>query len=109
LRDLSDKHKLSVKSLGEIQEGLSALVMGLKQRGLSYQGKSITREQLVNAMLLYLFELPPEDREKMLAWGFVKLKALQEKPDSEGVELTTLAIKGPAPVPMLTGKSSKRK
>lgn len=97
MRDLSASFKLSIKSLGEVQESFAALISRLKVRGHTYLGRPITREQAVNALLLYLLDLPADQQEAVLSAGLRALRALQELPESGGAELADLSLSPSVP------------
>lgn len=82
MRDLNDKFKLSVRSIGEVMEAVAKLVARYKttQRVL-WRGKTLTREALVNAAILHLEGLPQDQQEKALAAALSRLeKILQSEP-----------------------------
>jgi len=79
VRDLTDEFKLSVRSIGEVFQALNAMVSRLAvNRRVRFRGKKPTRAAAVNAALLYLDSLPPEQWEQALAAGMRRLEQLLE-------------------------------
>ncbi len=89
MRDLSDEFKLSVRSTGEVFQALGAIVSRLAvDRRVRFRGKKPTRAAVVNAALLYLDSLPPEQWEQALAAGMRRLEELLESNGSTGPDGT---------------------
>lgn len=77
MRDLTDQFKLSVRSTGEIFEIVGAMVSRLRTTGdIRFRGKNVTREALVNAALLYLDQLPHEQKVAALDAGMKRLEGI---------------------------------
>ncbi len=85
MRDLSDEFKLSVRSIGEVFQALGAMVARLAiDRRVRFRGKKPTRAAVINAAILYLDSLAPEEWERALAAGMRRLEELLESNGSAG-------------------------
>lgn len=75
MKDLTDEFKLSVRSVPEVFEALGTMVHRLKAgRQIKFRDKKPTRAAVVNAALLYLASLPPEEWERALSTGLRQLE-----------------------------------
>jgi len=75
MKDLTDEFKLSVRSVPEVFEALGTMVHRLKAgRQIKFRDKKPTRAAVVNAALLYLASLPPEEWERALSTGLRRLE-----------------------------------
>jgi hypothetical protein len=76
MRDLTDEYKLSVRSAGEVFEAVTAMVSRFRTTGeVQFRGK-LTREALVNAVLLHLEALPHAEKVRVLRDGMQRLEAI---------------------------------
>ena len=79
MKDLTDEFKLSVRSVAEVFAALGTMVHQLKaNRRVRFRGKKPTRAAVVNAALLYLESLPPEQWERALDQGLRRLEGILE-------------------------------
>lgn len=84
MKELTDKFKLSVRSTGEVFEALNALYYRCRTTGeVQFRGK-ITREALVNAIILFVDSLSPEMKIQALKIGVDRLsEILDDAPASQ--------------------------
>jgi hypothetical protein len=102
MKDLTDEFKLSVRSTPEVFEALGAMVHRLRAgRKLKFRDKKPTRAAVVNASLLYLFSLPPEEWERALGVGLSRLEAALQSEET--------AAPAPEPTKALVPKRVRRK
>ena len=75
MRDLTDKFKLSFRSVGEVVELVSAMVLRMRTRGLTYGpgGRALSREVFGNAVFCWLSHQPVEVQERVVREGLVFL------------------------------------
>jgi hypothetical protein len=90
MRDLTDEYKLSVRSAGEVFEAVTAMVSRFRTTGeVQFRGK-LTREALVNAVLLHLEALPHAEKVRVLRDGMRRLEAiLNDEPTKITAEETS--------------------
>lgn len=84
-----DKHKLSIRSLAEVRDGVAKLLSTFRMKGLRLEGEAVSIEALVNALLLYASSLPPDRQIEMFAKGFLLLRQAVERERTEGIDLAT--------------------
>ena len=79
MRELSDKFKLSARSVGEVLEAINSMVSRARTTGEPvYHGKNLTREALVNAVILYVDSLPPREKVRAIVEGVRRLELILE-------------------------------
>ncbi len=99
LRELSDKFKISARSLGEVAEAINTMVSRFRTTGdVTYLEKNLTREALINAAILYVDSLPHPQKAEAIREGIGRLEALLRE-DGRGDALQ------PEPTPRKTGKT----
>jgi len=87
MRDMTDEFKLSVRSIAEVFQALGGMVTRLAvTRRVRFRGKKPTRAAVVNAALLYLDSLPPEQWEQALSIGMRRLEQILASDPTEEVK-----------------------
>ena len=78
MRDLGDEYRLSFRSIEEIDGALTDLVKQVKRdRSIVYHsGRKPGRAAVINAVLAWLFDQPPERQKAVVIEGMARLTAL---------------------------------
>lgn len=108
-RELSDKFKISVRSVGEVVEIFGGIVSRLRTKETQFMGKRVTREAVASALFLYLGTLSESEQERVVEIGLGELERMLK-----GEDPATRAVTGPAeeapvkPIVRPTGASKRR-
>ena len=80
MRELTDKFKLSFRSVGEVVELVSSMVLRLRTRGLIYgpDDRALSREVFGNAVFIWLSGQPVDIQERVVREGLAVLGGLVE-------------------------------
>lgn len=115
-RELSDKFKISVRSVGEVVEVFSAVVGRLRTKEVTFQGKRVTREAVASALFLYLGKLSESDQERVLSIGLAELERILSgedpaaSPKPKRIDATVVdATEGGSVAPDASGVVRKRR
>lgn len=105
MRELSDDFKLSYRSIAEVYESFGAMVARtatdptIRFVGTKVQrNKKANRAAVLNAILLYLDEMPIEEQRRAIARGMARLNAMllgekEPEPDDDLVPKTARSIR----------------
>jgi hypothetical protein len=80
-RELSDRHKLCFRSVGEVSERFMSVLMRARTRGVEVGGKLLTREAVANAMILQFCAGSEAEQDAALLSGLSALEELLKGPD----------------------------
>ena len=90
MRDLRREHRLTARSLPElirwVEETLSRYG---SSRKVTFRGRKLSLEAIVNASLLHLMSLPEDEQERVLGASIAKLEGMLEVPEAEPLEAAT--------------------
>lgn len=87
MRDLRREHRLTARSLPElirwVEETLSRYG---SSRRVTFRGRKLSLEAIVNASLLHLMSLPEDEQERVLGASIARLEGMLDVPESEPLE-----------------------
>ena len=112
MKELTDRHKLSVRSIGEVFESINGMVSKYRTTDevRNHDGQKLKKEGLVNAAILYIDSLSYDERTRALNIGMSKLASLLDDERMEnGTEETVAPLNPKTGNPLSREPKLKRK
>ena len=90
MRDLRREHRLTARSVPELSRWVEETLSRYgSSRKVTFRGRKLSLEAIVNASLLHLMSLPEDEQERVLGASIAKLEGMLEVPEAEPLEAAT--------------------
>lgn len=87
MRDLRREHRLTARSLPELIAWVEqALSRYGSSRRVTFRGRKLSIEAIVNASLLHMLSLPDDEQERILGESIGKLEKMLDIPEAQPLE-----------------------